>query len=122
MKGFVMLSLKSNGNKGVTVIADGVKIEGKFYSPGSTRIDGNVTGDIESDGILRIGKEGKVESNIKANNAVIAGDFKGEMLATGEVEITSTGKFEGNLTQNDPHLMISKGGVFQGSSIVNGSK
>jgi len=117
-----VFTTSSSEEKGVTVIADGVKIEGKFYSPGATRIEGNVTGDIESDGKLIIGKDGRVESKIKTRDAVIAGNFKGEMLASGDVEITSTGRFEGNLTQNDPHLMISKGGVFQGSSIVNGKK
>ena len=117
-----MFTVNGGEEKGVTVIADGVKIEGKFYSPGTTRIEGNVTGDIESGGRLTIGKDGKVESNIKTKDAVIAGVFKGEMLASGEVEITSTGKFEGNLIQNDPRLMISKGGVFQGNSIVNGKK
>ena len=79
-----------------------------------------MTGDIESKGKLTIGRYARVESKIKTENAVIAGDFKGEMLATGEVEITSTGKFEGNLTRSDPLLVISKGGIFRGSSIVNG--
>ena len=115
-----MFAATDKESRGATVIADGVKIEGKFYSPGATRIEGIVTGDIESAGILTIGRDGRVESNIKTKDAIIAGDFKGEMLATGEVEITSTGKFEGNLTQSDPLLVISKGGIFRGNSIVNG--
>ena len=52
-------------------------------------------------------------------DAVIAGNYKGDMIATGVVEIKSTGKFTGNITQkNGSSLMIEKGGVFKGKSIV----
>ena len=117
-----MFSKKSanvKGGKTITIIAEGVKIEGKLHSPGSTRIDGTVVGEIISEKELIIGKEGEVEANAKTMNAVIAGKFKGEMTASGEVEITSTGKFIGNLTQKDALLTISKGGLFKGESIIS---
>lgn len=109
----------TRGSKTLTIIAEGVKIEGKLYSSGSIRIDGAVSGDIIAEKELIIGKEGKVEANIKTANAVIAGMFKGDMIASGEVEITSTGKFLGNLTQKDALLTIDKGGLFKGKSIIS---
>ncbi|MBM3710279.1 MAG: polymer-forming cytoskeletal protein [Actinobacteria bacterium] len=117
-----MLSKKepdSPGSKALTVIAEGVYIEGKIYSRGSTRIDGTVNGEIISEKDFTIGKEGKVEANVKTTNAVIAGGFKGEMIASGEVEITATGKFMGNLTQKDALLTIQKGGLLKGQSIIS---
>jgi cytoskeletal protein CcmA (bactofilin family) len=105
--------------KTITIIAEGVKIEGKFYSPGSIRIDGVLIGEVVSDKEIIIGKEGKVEANIKTNRAVIAGSFKGEMIASGDVEITSTGKFIGNIIQKDALLTIEKGGLFKGESIIS---
>ncbi|MCG9479193.1 MAG: polymer-forming cytoskeletal protein [Actinomycetia bacterium] len=109
----------SKASKTLTVIAEGVRIEGKIYSPGSARIDGNMRGEIISGKELVVGKEGHVEADIKTTNATIAGYFKGDMIASGEVEITSTGKFVGNLTQKDALLTVSKGGLFKGESKIS---
>ena len=107
------------GSKTLTVIAEGVTIDGKINSPGSTRIDGTVKGEVTSDKEVIIGKEGKVNANVQTRNAVIAGSFKGEMNATGEVEISATGKFVGNLIQKEALLTIAKGGLFKGESIIS---
>ena len=113
-----MFGAKDNGNNGYTVIAEGVKIVGKLFTQGATQINGSVVGDIKSESVLTIGKNGKVESNINAKDAVISGDFKGKMTASGEVEITSTGKFIGSLTQKSGHFSINKGGLFNGKCII----
>jgi cytoskeletal protein CcmA (bactofilin family) len=107
------------GSKTLTVIAEGVTIDGKINSPGATRIDGTVKGDIISDKEVVIGKEGKVNAKVQTRNAVIAGSFNGEMTATGEVEISATGKFVGNLIQKEALLTIAKGGLFKGESIIS---
>ena len=106
-------------NKTITIIAEGVRVEGKIFSLGSTRIDGNVRGEIVSAGEFIIGKEGNVEAEIKTKNAIIAGNFKGKMIAAGEVEITATGRFIGNLIQKDALLTVQKGGLFKGESIIS---
>jgi len=103
----------------LTIIGEGVTIKGNLYSPGITRIDGKVSGEIIAEKELIIGKEGKVEAVVKTNDATISGYFKGNMVASGEVEITPTGKFIGNLTQKDALLTIEKGGVFKGESIIS---
>lgn len=106
------------GSREWTIIEEGVYIEGRVYSRGSTRINGIVKGEIISEKELVIGREGKVEANIKTNTSKILGSFKGEMIASGEVEITATGRFIGNLTQKGTLLTIQKGGLFKGQSIV----
>jgi cytoskeletal protein CcmA (bactofilin family) len=122
MKGIEVLQknkTESPGSKTLTIIAEGVKIEGKIYSKGSTRIDGEVVGEIVSENELIIGREGKVEANINTTNATIAGNFKGEMIVSGEIEITATGKFTGNLTQKDALLTVAKGGIFKGQILIS---
>ena len=112
-----------NGSKSVTVIGEDVLIEGKLHFKGSVRINGKVTGDIVSNDVITVGKFGNVESNIKTRDAVIAGNYKGDMVATGLIEIKSTGTFIGNITQkNGSSLMIEKGGVFKGRSVVRDSE
>ncbi len=116
-----MLSRKNpdiKGSKTITVIAEGVTVDGKINSPGSTRIDGTVTGELIANKEIVIGKEGKVDATVNTKDAIVAGSFKGDMIASGEVEISSTGKFIGNLTQKDALLTIAKGGLFKGQSII----
>lgn len=107
------------GTKNLTIIAEGVEVNGKINCPGSLRIDGLVKGEIIIGKDITIGKEGIAEANIKTTSAIIAGTYKGDMAASGEVEVTSTGKFIGNLTQKDAFLTISKGALFKGESIVD---
>lgn len=109
------------GSKNLTLIAEGVKVEGKIFSPGSVRVDGKVKGDISAANDIVIGKEGDIEANIKTRDAIIAGSFKGKMKASGEVEITATGKFIGNLSQKDALLTIARGGLFKGESVIDSS-
>lgn len=119
---FAKKDVDNNGiinNKTLTIIGEGVVIEGSLYSPGTTRIDGKVTGEIIAEKEIIIGKEGKVEAKIKTKDAVIAGSFTGNMIASGEVEISATGKFTGNLIQKDALLTIEKGGLFKGESVIS---
>lgn len=117
-----MFSVKTNGNNSSSVISEGVKIEGNIHFPYPVEIDGIVVGDIISDDVLIIGREGKVESNIKVKNAVISGEFTCDMTASGTVTITPTGKFIGNLFQKGTMLAIEKGGLFRGKSIVSNGR
>jgi cytoskeletal protein CcmA (bactofilin family) len=106
-------------SRGLTIIEEGVLIEGKIYSKGSTKINGTVKGEIVSEKELIIGREGKVEANIKTDTLKVLGSFEGEMITSGEVEIASTGRFIGNLIQKGALLTIQKGGLFKGQSIVS---
>ena len=117
-----MLSRKNNGSNSLSIISEGVKIEGKIHFLDSVKINGAVIGDIISENILTIGKEGKVESKIKARDVVISGKFEGEIVASGLVEIKPTGRFIGSLTQDNAMLSIEKGGLFKGKSIITGKK
>ena len=118
--GVNMLNGKSDFSRSQTLIAEGTRIEGKLYFPGAVKIEGEVSGEINTDNILTIGRSGNVKSNIKTKSAVISGYFTGDMHVTESVEITSTGKFFGNLVQDSAQLAIEKGGIFKGRSSVNG--
>jgi len=106
----------------ISLISEGVKIDGKLNFAGSVKIDGEVIGDIKVEGTLTIGKNAKVESNIQTKDVVISGYFKGEMHVSGQIEITSTGKFIGDLIQDNALLIIEKGGLFKGKSITDADK
>ena len=102
----------------ITIISEGAKIKGKLSFPGSVKIDGEVTGDIKSGGTLTISRSAKVDSTVQTKDAVIEGNFKGKIHVSGLIEIKSTGKFIGDLIQDNSLLVIEKGGLFKGKSII----
>lgn len=97
-----------------TILGPESSFEGKLIFEGTVRIDGNFTGEIQTDGILVIGQSAKVQAQITVGNIVINGEVTGDVVARSLVEIHAPAKVRGNITT--PQLMISKGVIFEGSS------
>src|SRR3989338_3906711 len=91
----------------LTVVGDHARVEGKFEIADSIQIE------CEGGGKLVIGEKGVVSANVTTVDAVIMGQYEGNMVATGNVEIAETGRVSGNI-QTDS-LVISKGGFFNGN-------
>jgi cytoskeletal protein CcmA (bactofilin family) len=109
---------QSNGNATgpitlLTVVGEQAKMEGKFEITDSIQIECEVGGELNVGGKLVIGEKGVVNANVQTVDAIIMGQYDGNMVATGNVEITSTGRVSGNI-QTDS-LVISKGGFFNGN-------
>ena len=82
--------LKSTSYEGTrseeaTVISRGVKIEGKLSCSGNIRLDGEVQGDISSQGVVIVGENGKVNGQINADNITIGGKVTGTVKAKDKV-------------------------------------
>jgi len=97
----------------LTIAGDHAKVEGKFDISDSIQIECEVGGELNVAGRLVIGEKGIVHADVKTVDAVIMGQYEGNMVATGNVEITETGRVSGNV-QTDS-LVISKGGFFNGN-------
>ncbi len=65
------------------------------------------------EGKLVIAEKGVVRADVNTAEAIIMGQYEGNMVATGNVEITSTGRVSGNIETDS--LVISKGGFFNGN-------
>jgi cytoskeletal protein CcmA (bactofilin family) len=91
----------------------GARIEGKFQIAESIEIQCEVTGELAVGGTLLIGERGKVSADVSTVNAVIVGNYTGNLKASGSVEIASTGRVAGTVESNE--LVIAKGAVFTGS-------
>ena len=87
------------------------QIRGDLSFKGSFRIDGQFKGKINSDSILIIGENGKVEADIKIGLIVIEGEVKGNIQATEKVEIHSNGKVIGTLIS--PKLAVEEGAFLE---------
>ncbi len=83
------------------------EIEGTLKFNGSFQIDGRFNGKIDSNSILIIGENGKVESDIKIGVIIINGEVKGNIHAKERVEINSKGRVVGTITT--PSLIVKEG-------------
>src|SRR5437762_9265018 len=99
----------------LTVVGEHARMEGKFDITDSIQIECEVGGEINVGGKLVIGEKGVVSANVQTVDAIIMGQYEGNMVATGNVEIAETGRVTGNITTDS--LVISKGGFFNGNVV-----
>jgi cytoskeletal protein CcmA (bactofilin family) len=97
----------------LTIVGDTAKMEGKFQIADSIQIECEVGGELRVGGKLVIGEKGVVNANVETVDAVILGQYEGNMTATGNVEIAATGRVNGNIKTDS--LVITKGGCFKGN-------
>ncbi|MBN1224062.1 MAG: polymer-forming cytoskeletal protein [Candidatus Aminicenantes bacterium] len=87
------------------------EINGDLKFQGSFRIDGHFKGNIDSESMLIIGENGKVEADIKIGFIIIDGEVKGNIQATDKAEIHSKGRVFGTIIT--PKLVIEEGAYLE---------
>lgn len=98
-------------------LGTGTTYQGKLHFQGSVRVDGNFTGEIVSEGTLIVGKEAKVEGEIKVGQLILSGLVQGEIEAKKKVVLHTTANLVGSLTT--PVLVIEEGAVVEGQVTMN---
>jgi cytoskeletal protein CcmA (bactofilin family) len=102
----------------VTVVGQGARLEGTIVSAGSLRIDGQVKGQVNADGDVMLSPQSQVEADINAENVIVAGRFKGNIVVKGKAELARGGRVDGNITSKT--LVVQEGGIFCGQSNMDG--
>ncbi|HEX9975589.1 MAG TPA: polymer-forming cytoskeletal protein [bacterium] len=95
-----------------TIIGKGSSLEGTLKVENSLRVDGRIKGHITTTDSLVIGKEGDIEGEIIAKNAIIGGRVRGKINATGKIVLESKAFFHGEMKTS--RLVIDDGAVFDG--------
>ena len=85
---------------------------GKLNFQGAVRIDGVFNGEIESDGMLIVGKDARVEGYMRVNELVLSGNLIGEACIGHRVTIHKTGFFTGNM--HTKVLILEEGATLEG--------
>ena len=114
--------MKSNNNindskDSVTIISEGVKLEGKLVSKGNVRIDGFISGDVQAAGNITIGEHGEIMGEIKAQVLIIGGKISGTVVANEKIVLESTSNLKGDLITKI--LVVEEGAVFDGKSAMS---
>ena len=94
-----------------TLIGEGCKVEGNFFIPTYTRVDGIIKGDLTGDSGIVIGVKGRVDGNIVASEIVNYGHIQGN-VETQRLELKKNSSLNGDVTTNQ--FMTELGSFFNG--------
>ncbi len=104
-----------NGNtEDITIISNGVKIEGKVTSTGSIRVDGTLHGDLNARGNVTVGEHGSINGEIIANIVAIGGKVVGTVNAKEKLVLETKCVLKGDIITKV--LVIEAGAKFDGKS------
>ncbi len=103
-----------------TVIAHGTTVHGTVQGQNTVRVAGFLEGEIRSDGLVWIDKQGEVQGTVTARGVIIEGQMKGDVAASGRIEVRASGRVIGNLSCHK--LALAEGCFFQGEIKMPGEE
>lgn len=87
-KGNGWLKSKESSKDQVNGLLDkGCSIDGKIVFDGTVQINGEFTGEIQSEGTLVVGQEAKLSGTIKVDTLICFGTINGKVEAKNRIEI-----------------------------------
>ncbi len=95
-----------------TIIGAGVKVEGTFVSFGNVIVKGQVSGSVETKNDLKVENGALIEADVKAKNAYVAGEIKGNLKAEEKIDLAASAKITGDISCKI--LGINEGAIFNG--------
>lgn len=94
------------------IIGQGSHLEGNLNSTGNLRIEGKITGGIQSQAKVVLSHTAQLQGNIVAHNAEIGGEVKGTIEVMELLVLKSTAIVWGDITANK--LVFEEGAYFDG--------
>ena len=94
-----------------SIIGSNTKIEGNISTKGTLRIDGRLTGNIETDWLI-IGEKAFVKGNVSVAGVGVAGYLEGNVSAKEIIELKRTGQIRGDVSTSK--LVVIEGGMVDG--------
>ncbi len=97
----------------MTFISDGTQILGDIKVEHDLRVEGYLKGTVEVGGMLVLGPTGKIEGQVHARSATIAGQIVGNLKGQDKIVLETKSTLVGDLQTRE--LVINEGAVFQGN-------
>lgn len=114
------VTLEKSNMKVNTIIGEGAVFMGNLQVKDTIRIDGEVYGDVKTDGVLILGSTGKIEGNVEADTVFAGGSITGDLKVGYKVEASSTAKILGDISTKI--IVIDENAVFQGKCDMSQQK
>jgi cytoskeletal protein CcmA (bactofilin family) len=94
----------------LNALVKGTVVEGTVRCDNDLRVDGTIKGKLSCQAKVIIGPTGVVEGEIRCQNAVIEGRFKGILQVSELLNVRETAEVEGEITTNK--LLVQSGARF----------
>jgi cytoskeletal protein CcmA (bactofilin family) len=108
-----MAKFNEPDNTTINLISNGTDITGDIKSNGDIRIDGTLTGNLNTKGKVVVGTTGKVKGEIVCKNSEVAGIIEGKIIVGQLLNLKVTSKIYGDIVT--AKLSIEPGAVFSGN-------
>jgi cytoskeletal protein CcmA (bactofilin family) len=95
----------------------GSHLQGELRFDASFRVDGRITGMVESEGDLIVGESGEIDGEIRVGQVFVSGTLRGKVQALRKVQIAPSGKVFAEI--DTPALVIEDGATFEGSCAMS---
>ena len=96
----------------MSIIGPGTTVSGEINSKGTIRIEGSVSGRVQSEDSIVVQESGQIKADLIAGQVIISGEVHGNVFAHERLEITTTGRVVGDITA--PRISIAEGVLFEG--------
>jgi cytoskeletal protein CcmA (bactofilin family) len=107
----------SDQGKAGGVLSSGVSIKGSVKFGGELIIDGEVEGSIDSSGRLTVGKNGRINGEIRTGSVAVYGTVDGNITAVERCELHSGCTLRGDIEA--PRLVVDEDATFLGSAKIS---
>lgn len=98
-----------------TIIGHGSAITGNLKINGFVRIDGDIDGNLQTDGNVIIGENARIRGNINAKSIIIGGIILGDVFANESVKLLSNSAVVGDILTHK--IQIEDEAIFHGKCI-----
>lgn len=101
-----------------TVVGPSVHVEGDFSSEGNILVKGSVAGNVKTSRLLTVEEGAKISANVRAGDALIAGEINGNVSADNKVELSSSARVLGDIVCKV--LAVEAGALVHGKIMMHG--
>ncbi len=105
--------MSKNVASAVTYIGEGTEIIGDIKVEHDLRVEGDIKGGVVVGGMLVLMPSGKIEGEVVARSATIAGQIQGNITGHEKIVLEAKSVLVGDLITRE--LVINEGAVFQGN-------
>ena len=96
----------------VSIIAPSTKFKGTIKGQDTLFISGHFEGKINSEGLVRVDKAGRIEGTINSPYVIIEGEIKGDIKSAEHVELRTGSRVIGNIST--AKIVMAEGCTLQG--------
>ena len=98
-----------------TILGHGSAITGNIKLNGFVRIDGDIDGNLETDGNIIIGENARIRGNVKAKSVIVGGIVLGNIEASQSIKVLATSAVIGDIVSHK--VQVEQNAIIHGHFI-----